>query len=80
MGKIIQLNRDKEAIVKAVQALGSLPVEQIVIVAKFSDRPEELIFYGNPKEILQMLALAQFQIGLRYPLAVWDNDSDESQS
>ena len=45
--------------------------------AKFADRPEEVIFYGNPKEILQLLALAQFQIGFRYPLADWHRDDDD---
>ena len=74
MGKILRLNREKEAIEKALQALKSLPVEQIVVAAKFSDRSEEVFFYGNPKEIIQLLALAQFQIGFRYPLGVWDQE------
>ena len=79
MGKIIRLNREKEAIEKALQALKSLPVEQIVVAAKFSDRSEEVFFYGNPKEIIQLLALAQFQIGFRYPLGGWDLEKDQDQ-
>jgi hypothetical protein len=54
-----------------------LPVEQIVVAAKFSDRNEEVFFYGNPKEILQLLALAQFQIGFRYPMGVWGQEKEE---
>jgi len=77
MGKIVQFNREKEAFEKALQALIQLPVEQIVVAAKFADRGEEVFFYGNPKEILQLLALAQFQIGFRYPLGVWDQEKEE---
>jgi hypothetical protein len=72
MGKILRLDREKEAIEKALQVLNSSPVEQIVVAVKFSDRSEEVFFYGNPKEIIQLLALAQFQIGFRFPLGVWD--------
>ncbi|MDP3181462.1 MAG: hypothetical protein Q8M54_01435 [Desulfobaccales bacterium] len=79
MGKIIQLNREREAIEKALHALNMLPIKQIVVCAEFSDRPEEVIFYGNPKEILKLLALAQFQIGFRYPLADWHREDDEEQ-
>jgi len=79
MGKIIQLNREREAIEKALHALNMLPVKQIVVCAEFADRPEEVIFYGNPKQILQLLALAQFQIGFRYPLADWHRDDKEEQ-
>ena len=79
MGKILRLNREKEAIEKALQALKSLPVDQMVVAAKFSDRSEEVFFYGNPKEIIQLLALAQFQIGFRYPLGVWDKEKDDGQ-
>lgn len=79
MGKILRLNREKEAIERALQALTSLPVEQIVVAAKFSDRPEEVFFYGNPKEIIQLLALAQFQIGFRFPLGVWDREKEKDQ-
>lgn len=79
MGKILQLDREKEAIEKALTALSLLPVEQIVVAAKFADRSEEVFFYGNPKEIIQLLALAQFQIGFRYPLGVWDQGKDEGQ-
>jgi hypothetical protein len=74
MGTIIRLDREKEAIEKALQALEQLPVEQIVVAAKFSDRSEEVFFFGSPKEIIQLLALAQFQIGFRFPLGVWDRD------
>jgi hypothetical protein len=77
MGKIIRLDREKEAIEKALDALYTLPVEQIVVAAKFTDRSEEVFFYGNPKEIIQLLALAQFQIGFRYPLGVWDQGRDD---
>ena len=48
-----------------------------MVAAKFSDRSEEIFFYGNPKEIIQLLALAQFQIGFRYPLGVWDLEKDK---
>lgn len=79
MGKILRLDREKEAIEKALDALITLPVEQIVVAARFADRSEEVFFYGNPKEIIQLLALAQFQIGFRYPLGVWDKEKDEGQ-
>jgi len=79
MGKILRLNREKEAIEKALQALDLVSVEHIVVAAKFSDRSEEVFFYGNPKEIIQLLALAQFQIGFRYPLGVWDLEKDQDQ-
>jgi hypothetical protein len=79
MGKILRLDREKEAIEKALYALNTLPVEQIVVAAKFADRSEEVFFYGNPKEIIQLLALAQFQIGFRYPLGVWDQEKDDGQ-
>ncbi|MBI4795926.1 MAG: hypothetical protein HY790_08845 [Deltaproteobacteria bacterium] len=79
MGKILRLDREKEAIEKALQALSSLPVEQIVVAAKFSDRSEEVFFYGNPKEIIQLLALAQFQIGFRFPLGVWDREEEKDK-
>jgi hypothetical protein len=72
MGKILRLDREKEAIENALQALKSMPVEQIVVAARFTDRSEEVFFYGNPKEIIQLLALAQFQIGFRFPLGVWN--------
>jgi hypothetical protein len=68
MGTILRLDREKEALEKALDALYTLPVEQIVVAARFADRSEEVFFYGNPKEIIQLLALAQFQIGFRYPL------------
>ncbi|HLD46218.1 MAG TPA: hypothetical protein VJA64_00235 [Desulfobaccales bacterium] len=77
MGKIFQFNREKEAFEQALHALIQLPVEQIVVAAKFADRGEEVFFYGNPKEILQLLALAQFQIGFRYPLGVWGQEKAE---
>ena len=64
---------------KPFTALNTLPVEQIVVAAKFADRSEEVFFYGNPKEIIQLLALAQFQIGFRYPLGVWDQEKDDGQ-
>jgi hypothetical protein len=79
MGKILRLDREKEAIEKALDALYALPVEQIVVAARFADRSEEVFFYGNPKEIIQLLALAQFQIGFRYPLGVWDKEKDNGQ-
>ncbi len=79
MGKILRLDREKEAIEKALQALRLLPVEQIVVAAKFSDRSEEVFFYGNPKEIIQLLALAQFQIGFRFPLGVWDQEQEKDR-
>ena len=79
MGKILRLDREKEAIEKALDTLNTLPVEQIVVAAKFTDRSEEVFFYGNPKEIIQLLALAQFQIGFRYPLGVWDEEKDDGQ-
>lgn len=79
MGKILRLDRGKEAIEKSLQALNSLPVEQIVVAAKFSDRSEEVFFYGNPKEIIQLLALAQFQIGFRFPLGVWDREEEKDK-
>jgi len=79
MGTIHRLDREKDAIEKALQALNLLPVEQIVVAAKFSDRSEEVFFYGNPKEIIQLLALAQFQIGFRFPLGVWDQDKEQDE-
>jgi len=79
MGRILRLDREKEAFEKALHALNTLPVEQIVVAAKFADRSEEVFFYGNPKEIIQLLALAQFQIGFRYPLGVWDQEKDDVQ-
>jgi hypothetical protein len=55
-------------------------VRQIVVCVEFSDRPEEVIFYGNPKKIFQLLALAQFQIGFRFPFAHWqEEDREESE-
>lgn len=77
MGKIFQFDREKEAFEKALHAIIQLPVEQIVVAVKFADRGEEVFFYGNPKEILQLLALAQFQIGFRYPLGVWNQEKEE---
>jgi hypothetical protein len=77
MAQIIQLNRDKEAIEQALSALLELPVRQIVVCVEFSDRPEEVIFYGNPKRIFQLLALAQFQIGFRFPFAHWQEEEKE---
>ena len=77
MTKIIQLNREKEAIKEALHALQQLPVRQIVVCAEFADRPEEVMFYGNPKKIFQLLALAQFQIGFRFPLAQWQAEDSE---
>jgi hypothetical protein len=68
MTKIIKLNREKEAFEKAINAINTLPIEQIVVVAKYSDRAEEVFFYGNPKENYMLLALAQFQVGSQYPL------------
>ena len=79
MGRILRLDREKEAIEKALVVLNTLPVEQIVVAAKFADRSEEVFFYGNPKEIIQLLTLAQFQIGFRYPLGVWDQEKDDGQ-
>lgn len=79
MGKILRLDREKEAIEKALQALRLLPVEQIVVAAKFADRSEEVYFYGNPKEIIQLLALAQFQIGFRFPLGVWNHEGEKDR-
>jgi hypothetical protein len=79
MGKILRLDRAKEAIEKAVCCLNMLPVEQMVVAARFADRSEEVFFYGNPKEIIQLLALAQFQIGFRYPLGVWDQEKDDGK-
>lgn len=72
MGKILRLDREKEAIEKALQNLKALPVDQMVVATKFADRSEEVFFYGNPKEIIQLLALAQFQIGFRFPLGIWN--------
>jgi hypothetical protein len=74
MGKLLRLDREKDAIERALHCLSSMPVEQIVVAAKFSDRSEEVFFYGNPKEIIQLLALAQFQIGFRFPLGVWGGE------
>jgi hypothetical protein len=79
MGTIIRLDREREAIEKAIGALNLLPVEQIVVAVKYSDRPEEVFFYGTPKDIIQLLALAQFQIGFRYPLGVWDKGKEEGK-
>ncbi len=79
MTKIVPLNREKEAIEKALEALQHLPVRQIVVCAEFSDRPEEVMFYGNPKKIFQLLALAQFQIGFRFPLAQWQSEDSQEQ-
>jgi len=76
VGKILRLDREKEAIENALQALKELPVDHMVVAAKFSDRPEEVFFYGNPKDIIQLLALAQFQIGFRFPLGVWNKEID----
>jgi len=77
MAKIFQLNREREAIEQALAALERLPVRQIVVCVEFSDRPEEVIFYGNPKKIFQLLALAQFQIGFRFPFAHWQEEDRE---
>ena len=52
-------------------------MKQIVVCVEFSDRPEEVIFYGNPKKIFQLLALAQFQIGFRFPFAHWQEEEKE---
>lgn len=79
MAKIIQLNRGREAIEQALAALQQLPVKQIVVCVEFSDRPEEVIFYGNPKKIFQLLALAQFQIGFRFPFAHWQEEDREKE-
>jgi hypothetical protein len=80
MTKIIRLNRGKEAIEAALHALQELPVKQIVVCAEFADRPEEVMFYGNPTKIFQLLALAQFQIGFRFPLAKWQGEDSEEQN
>jgi hypothetical protein len=77
MAQIIQLNREREAIKQALDALHQLPVKQIVVCVDFSDRPEEVIFYGNPKKIFQLLALAQFQIGFRFPFTQWQEEGEE---
>lgn len=79
MTKIIRLDREKEAIEKALSALKQLPVRQLVVCAEFTDRPEEVIFYGHPKKIFQLLALAQFQIGFRFPLMQWQVEELEEQ-
>jgi hypothetical protein len=79
MTKIIRLNRAMDAIEGALHALQQLPVKQIVVCAEFADRPEEVMFYGNPTKIFQLLALAQFQIGFRFPLAQWEGDDSEEQ-
>jgi hypothetical protein len=79
MAKIIQLDREKDAIEKALQSLKELPVRQIVVCVEFADRPEEVMFYGNPKKIFQLLALAQFQIGFRFPLAQWQSEDSQEQ-
>ena len=79
MTKIIRLNREKEAFEAALHALQELPVKQIVVCAEFADRPEEVMFYGNPTKIFQLLALAQFQIGFRFPLAQWHGEDSEEQ-
>jgi hypothetical protein len=72
MGKVLRLDREKEAIEKALESLKKLPVDQMVVATKFADRSEEVFFFGNPKEIIQLLALAQFQIGFRFPLGIWN--------
>jgi hypothetical protein len=77
MAQIFQINQEKEAIKQALAALQELPVKQIVVCVEFSDRPEEVIFYGNPKKIFQLLALAQFQIGFRFPFAHWQEEHTE---
>jgi len=51
MSQVIQLNRQKAAFEQALNTLKDLPVRQIVVCVEFSDRPEEVIFYGNPKKI-----------------------------
>lgn len=79
MGKILRLDREKEAIEKALQALKSRTVEQMVVATKFTDHSEEVFFYGNPKEIIQLLALAQFQIGFRFPLGVWNQEREKDR-
>jgi hypothetical protein len=38
-----------------------------------------VMFYGNPKKIFQLLALAQFQIGFRFPLAQWQSEDSQEQ-
>jgi hypothetical protein len=80
MTKIIRLNREKEALEAALHALQQLPVKQIVVCAEFADRPEEVMFYGNPTKIFQLLALAQFQVGFRFPLAQWQGEDSEEQN
>jgi hypothetical protein len=77
MSQVIQLNRQKAAFEQALNTLKDLPVRQIVVCVEFSDRPEEVIFYGNPKKIFQLLALAQFQIGFRFPFANWLEEEKE---
>ncbi|MDD2902839.1 MAG: hypothetical protein PHU44_10445 [Syntrophales bacterium] len=81
MGKIFRLDREKDAIEKALHNLKELPVAQMVVATKFADHSEEVFFYGNPKEIIQLLALAQFQIGFRFPLGIWsqglEKDGDQ---
>jgi hypothetical protein len=79
VAKIIQLDQGKEAIERAIQALEDLSVRQIVVCVEFSDRTEEVMFYGRPKEIFKLLALAQFQIGFRYPLANWHREDAEEE-
>jgi hypothetical protein len=79
MTKIIRLNRGKEAFEKALSALKQLPVSQIVVWAEFTDRPKEVMFYGNLKKIFQLLALAQFLVGFRFPLAQWQAEDAEEQ-
>jgi hypothetical protein len=79
MGKILRLDREKEAIEKALQALKTMSVDQMVVAAKFADHSEEVFFYGNPKEIIQLLALAQFQIGFRFPLGVWNEGREKDR-
>jgi len=79
MSKVIKINRSREAIEKALYALQHLPVRQIVICAEFSDRPEEVMFYGNPKKIFQLLALAQFQVGFRFPFVQWQSEDEEEK-
>jgi len=79
MGKILRLDREKEALEKALEGLKSMTVDQMVVAVKFADRSEEVYFYGNPKEIIQLLALAQFQIGFRFPLGVWDQEREKDR-
>jgi hypothetical protein len=80
MIKIIRLNREKAAFEAALHALQELPVKQIVVCAEFADRPEEVMFYGNPTKIFQLLALAQFQVGFRFPLAQWHEEDSGEQN